>query len=89
MLLGLSEEEFWSLDLRELAILRSTYEEAERRADLRAGMIASVLTAIHGAKGTRIRQPAEWFPWGKKRPPTIEEMFAIAQQIHSSSKEIH
>jgi len=79
--LGLSEEEFWNLDARELAVLRSTYEEAERRADLRAGMIVSVLTAIHSAKGTRIRQPAEWFAWHRKREQTVEEMYAVMKSF--------
>lgn len=76
--------------MRELAVLHSTYEGAEQRADLRAGLIASVIAAtVPRKRGRRFIFPAEWFTWGKKRPPTIEEMFAIAQQIHNSSKEIH
>jgi hypothetical protein len=44
------------------------HEEVERRADLRAGLLASLLYNPHRRKGARPMGPADFFPARAKQP---------------------
>lgn len=85
--MGIPEQEFFALDMREYSALCEAHEGIQRRDDLRAGLVASILTAMHSTKGTRIRQPVEWFAWHRKREQTVEEMYAVMKSFMGESGE--
>jgi hypothetical protein len=44
---GLTDEQFWRLTPARFAALSERHEQAERRADLRAGVVASTVANVH------------------------------------------
>jgi hypothetical protein len=57
----LSDGEFWSLTDYELAALVERHRESEKRADYRAGVIASTLVQINSEKGKGAKFTPDFF----------------------------
>lgn len=53
----------WDVELWEYRVLDSAHEERERRKDLRAGTIASVMANAWSGKDAAAMTPATFFPW--------------------------
>lgn len=68
--LGLSDEEFGASTLRRLYAQLERWEEVQRRADLRVGLLASLLYNPHRKKGARALKPEDFFPEPPRRRPT-------------------
>lgn len=64
---GISEDEFWELTLREFVTLADRYRERERRADYRAGIIASLIFNAHRTESADPMEPGDFFGWGRKK----------------------
>lgn len=78
--LGLSDDAFWGLTPRLLVLLSERKREAERRMDLRFGVVASLIYNANRGKG-RPMGPEDFFP-GEKRARSAEEMRAKIEGLN-------
>lgn len=78
--LGLSEYEFWhGMTLRRLWLLVRRREAAEQRADLRAGVLATVVARVAGSKDAK---PQDFFPsLATERRPQGDAMAAKLENL--------
>lgn len=60
--LGLSDAEFWGLTLRTLYALLERWEAVQRRADLRIGLLASLLFNKDRKRGAKAMTAEDFFP---------------------------
>lgn len=60
--LGMTDEEFGRTTMRRLLAQLRRREEIEHRADLRAGLLASLLYNPHRKTGARAMKPDDFFP---------------------------
>ena len=73
--LGLSEQEFWRLTLRELAALLKRWRFDQERADWRAGMVASVIANIHRDRKRRSKPftPQDFMPHQRRKKSGLQK----------------
>lgn len=60
--LGMTDEEFGRTTMARLLAQLRRREEIEHRADLRAGVLASLLYNPHRKKGAKSMKPDDFFP---------------------------
>jgi len=86
VVLGLGEEEFWSLMPAQFDALCQRHREQEERADWRAGLICSVLANIHrDPKRSRTFKPQDFMPVYAKstegKPQEVSENQMLEQMM--------
>jgi hypothetical protein len=85
--LGLSDDEFWRLVPRQYAALLKRRREVNRRADLRAGIVAAVIANAHRGKDSQPFRPKDFMvdppPAAAPRPQTPAEMLAMVETLNA------
>lgn len=88
--LGLSDDEFQMLTMRQFVEMRKRIEEQELRRDLRFGIVAStVANSAFGREGEAVT-PKDLFPalakWDREEEMAAEEMLAFIETFRASRK---
>lgn len=79
--LGLSSEVFWRLSPRQWIALNERRTEENKRADLRAGIIASTIyNMLRGKKG-KPKRPRDFMPRDHKKA-SVPKMLQIVEMIN-------
>ena len=82
--LGLTEDEFWNLTLKEFNALSARFKDAQDWQNYRAAMICAVVAnTVRRKKGDRVWQPSDFMPTKERRVMTDKQMFAQVQAINS------
>jgi len=85
--LGLSEDEFWELTLKELNALVERHESNHGWLNYRAALICSIIANSVPHKGDKIFTYADFMPKMKPRkskPQTAEQMLATVKMLHAA-----
>ncbi len=56
----MSDEEYWNSTQEEVSAVLDHVALVEKQANLRAGLVAAVITNVHRKKGSRLVQPADF-----------------------------
>jgi len=68
----MSDELYWDSTQEEVSAVLDHVALMEKQANLRAGLVAAVITNVHRKKGSRIVQPAEFLK-GPRVQMAVEE----------------
>lgn len=80
--LGMREREFWESLPCEFVARYERHETKHKRADLRAGIIASVIANVHRGKGSRMFTPRDFMPGpAREQKQTPEQMMQMLELL--------
>lgn len=87
--LGLSDDEFGEMSPRHFSLLMERREDEHRRADLRAGIVASLIANVHRSKDAEMFTPEMFMPGYRPKQQTPEEMSRIMHGIKAGADVQH
>jgi len=82
--LGLSEEEFWSLTLREYSALADRFKDAQKWLDYRTALICSTIyNMLRGSQ--KALMPEYFMPGSKKRERQTPEQMLVTMNVYAAA----
>jgi len=82
--LGLGEEEFWALTIKEFNALIERYNNNQEWLNHRTALICTVLANMWRGKNTKTFTPDDFMPKERARQQTPKQMLATAKVLNAA-----
>ena len=82
--IGLGEEEFWALTIKEFNALVERYDNNQEWLNHRAALICTLLANIWRGKNSKVYTLGDFMPKEKSRQQTAKQMLATARMLNAA-----